>query len=62
MTPKQFKRYRLKMQLTQHELGLALGLSRVSVNRIENGAQAITADVAIKVGVALAFYKQKGAR
>ncbi len=62
MTAQQFKQYRQRVGLNQEEFGVAIGLTRVSVNRIENGHQAVTDDVAIKVGVALAFYKQKGGR
>lgn len=60
MTPQQFKGYRTMMNLTQRELGIALGLSRVSVNRIEAGLQAITPHVAVQVGVMVALFKQGG--
>lgn len=62
MTAQQFKMYRQRVGLNQEEFGLAIGLTRVSVNRIENGHQAITDDIAVKVGVTVALFKKGGLR
>lgn len=62
MTAQQFKAYRQRVGLSQEEFGVAIGLTRVSVNRIENGHQAITDDIAVKVGVTVALFKKGGLR
>lgn len=37
MTPKEFKEIRLRLKLTQPELGKILHLSTTSISRMENG-------------------------
>lgn len=50
MTPKQFKQYRLALDLTQRKLGLLLGYgpntAKTAVNKLEAGRQAITLPIA----------------
>lgn len=62
MTAKQFKTYRKKMGLTQKELGYALGLTRVSINRIENGSQVLNNRTVLQMGVAWHVFKRKGGK
>jgi len=62
MTAKELRRLRERLEMTQTELGEALGMQRNSITRMELGLRPITKVTALAVTHLVAMKSKKGGR